>query len=113
LREVSTRVWLDGELWEQLSDRAIAEGVTVRDLVPRLVGQAIAPAPPAPVARAPLVSATSAPAGAPPVESGPPILVLSDVYRCAVCDAVVKVGGLTIHMGKHMKELRAPEAERS
>jgi len=113
LGEISTRIWLDEGLWDEIRSRAIADGVTVRELLPRLVAQALSGAsaraePPVPAPRSAGSSAASAAA-----ESGPPVLVLSDIYRCDVCGAQVKLGGMTIHMGKHMKERQAPEAERS
>lgn len=112
--EVSTRIWLDEGLWDEIRSRAIADGVTVRELLPRLVAQALS----GPSARAePQVPTAPGGAGSPAAgavaESGPPVLVLSDVYRCDVCGAQVKLGGMTIHMGKHAKERQAPETERS
>jgi hypothetical protein len=38
---------------------------------------------------------------------------LADVYRCGVCGAEMRLGGVSNHMGKHKKEREAAEAERS
>lgn len=106
MSELSTRVWLDERLWETVRGRAIAEGTTVRELIPRLVKQGVSPrlvpaVPPAP-------AAVSRPA--PP---GPPVVALSETYRCDECGAEVRLGGLSNHLGKHLKERQAPQAERS
>ncbi len=110
--EISTRVWLDESLWNKIRERAVADDLTVRELIPRLVERALA----APPARA---EPKTEPAVAPPpaaretAEPGLPTIVLSDLYHCDVCGGQVKLGGLTIHMGKHMKERQTAEAERS
>src|SRR5579883_3476631 len=39
--EISTRVWLDERLWEDVRLRAEAEGTTIRELIPVLVGRVI------------------------------------------------------------------------
>lgn len=118
MREVSTRVWLGEKVWTELQNRAAAEGTTVRELIPRLVGRGLTgSAEPAP-AVGPAAPATTQRPGPTPAESaepeaGPPVIVLSSLYRCDVCGGQVKLGGLTIHMGKHMKERQAADAERS
>jgi hypothetical protein len=113
LTELSTRIWLEEGLWNQVSTRAIAEGTTLRELIPKLLGAAVsvqaAPAAPSPGSAAQVERE----AGDSAEDTGPPVIVLSDVYCCAVCGAQVKVGGLTAHMGKHVKERQAVEAERS
>lgn len=113
MSEISTRVWLDEELWQKVRNRAIADGTTVRELIPRLITQILseAPAKGAPPAKARAVEAPI-PVSAPET-SGPPVIELAEVYRCGVCGVDIKVGGLTIHMGKHMKELKAQQAEGS
>lgn len=112
MSEISTRIWLDEQLWHKVRSRAVAEGITVRELLPRLLGQIVTETPPKarPVA---MPKVEVSPVITPVAESGPPTIVLSDIYRCGVCGTEVKVGGLTIHMGKHMKEQRANEGERS
>lgn len=111
--EISTRIWLDDRLWDKARRRAVAEGVTIRDLLPRLVGQALATLqrnaePPA---------AAAAPAAVPgisePALAGPPVVALSEAYRCGLCGAEVRVTALSNHLGKHIKERQALEAERS
>jgi hypothetical protein len=112
LSELSTRVWLDERLWDGLRRRAVAEKVTVRELIPRLVaramgeGPAAAVLPAATVPRAPTAATTQA-------ESDLPVIPLAELYRCAVCEGQVKLGALAMHMNKHMKEQQAPNAERS
>jgi len=113
LSEMSTRIWLDEQVWHKVRSRAVAEGTTVRELIPRLISQVLAELPTkAKPAAAPLVPVAPGAINA-NTESGPPTVPLSDVYRCGVCGGEVKVGGLTIHMGKHVKEQRANGAERS
>jgi hypothetical protein len=113
MSELSTRIWLDERLWAALRQRAIAEGVTIAELIPRLVQQTMTA--PSGVRSQP----AAAPAPAPtPEQSGPdegdlPTAVLSPSYRCAVCGAEVRLGGLSNHLGKHLKERAASEAERS
>ncbi len=113
MSEISTRIWLDEALWHKVRSRAISEGTTIRELVPRLMGQMLGepPASTGPSKMAPPGQAGQEPAA----EAGTslPVVVLSDLYRCGVCGAEVKVGGLTIHMGKHVKEQRANDGERS
>ncbi len=113
MSEISTRVWLDERLWQKVRSRAVADGTTVRELIPRLIAQILSEAPTkgAPPAKARAVEAPI-PVSTPET-SGPPVIELSDVYRCGVCGADVKMGGLTIHMGKHMKELKVQQAEGS
>ncbi len=103
--EVSTRIWLDERLWDHLRTRALAEGVTVRELLPRLVRQAVA-GPVSPTQPAP-------PAVRSPAEAGLPTVVLAEMYRCDVCGAEVRPGGLSNHLGRHLKERQAGAAERS
>ncbi|MBI4318459.1 MAG: hypothetical protein HY675_08215, partial [Chloroflexi bacterium] len=108
MSEVSTRVWLNEELWQKVRDRAIADGTTVRELIPQLIGQSLRE-----------VATKGEPKKTPAVEaptptaaqrsSGPPVIELAEVYRCGVCGTDVKMGGLTIHMGKHMKERQAQQ----
>lgn len=112
MAEMSTRVWVNEKLWDELRSRAIVEGITVRELIPRMLSGALSAAPAATPQAGPIAGAAPAATAAP--EPGPPVVVLSDVYRCDVCGGQVKVGGLTIHMGKHAKERQAAaEEERS
>ncbi|MBV9281229.1 MAG: hypothetical protein JOZ41_14205 [Chloroflexi bacterium] len=114
MSEVSTRIWLDDQLWEAVTNRAVTEGITVRELIPRLVDQSMTVAP-APVGQADAAE----PARTLPLpeiaegEASLPILPLADVYRCAICGAEVRLGGVSNHLGKHKKEREASEAERS
>lgn len=115
LRELSTRIWLDEELWNAIRSRAIAERTTVRALIPHLLGQIVAgqrgvPSVPEILSRPPGTTPPAAPA---PAEAGPPVVVLAEMYRCDICGAEVRLGGLSNHMGKHLKERRAAEAEGS
>jgi hypothetical protein len=116
--EISTRIWLDERLWNEVTDRAVTEGMTVRELIPRLVNRCLA------VASASTWQTGSeagpiAPAGAlpspdsPAAEPGLPVVALSDIYRCGVCGAEVRLGGVSQHMNKHKKERESSEAERS
>jgi len=116
--EISTRIWLDERLWNEVTDRAVTEGMTVRELIPRLVSRCLT------VASAPAWQTGSeagpiAPAGASPsaespaAEPGLPVVALSDVYRCGICGAEVRLGGVSQHMNKHKKEREASEVERS
>lgn len=113
LSEISTRIWLDEALWHKVRSRAISEGTTIRELVPRLIGQMLGESPAS--TRPSTMSPPSYAGQAPAAEAGTslPVVVLSELYRCGVCGAEVKVGGLTIHMGKHVKEQRANDGERS
>ena len=116
--EVSTRVWIDDALWEELRQRALADKTTVRELIPQLLQQGIghtqAAHPGADEAKAALPTpGVVSPGAEPGAETEVPVVELSDVYRCAVCGAQVKLGGLVIHMGKHLKERKAAEEERS
>ncbi|MCL5257411.1 MAG: hypothetical protein M1319_06400 [Chloroflexi bacterium] len=113
MSEISTRVWLSDDLWQKVRKLAIARKTTVREEIPRLIGQALSESPSEPGLPAKAPSIGTSPTVPKQTESGLPIIELHEVYRCAVCGADVKVGGLTMHMGKHMKELRAREAERS
>jgi len=111
--EISTRVWLDERLWDDVRHRAEAEGTTIRELIPALVrlvvtGSPIAEERPAVIAHPP------ADAPAPPLaEPGLPTVALSDVYQCGVCGAQIRLGGLSNHLGRHLKEQQSAEAERS
>ncbi len=116
LSEISTRIWLDEQLWNEVTNRATAEGTTVRELIPQLVSQCLTSSLASQVS--PQMGA-AAPAGAasshlsPPSEPGPPVVVLSAVYRCGVCGAEVRLGGVSNHLGKHLKEQQSSEVERS
>ncbi|MGI8552439.1 MAG: hypothetical protein ACR2PL_16865 [Dehalococcoidia bacterium] len=115
MNELSTRIWLDERLWQTLSGRAIAEGTTVRDLIPKLIDQAVTgatrPAPPASLAQA-AKEAASAMVNLMP-DAGPQTVAPAETYRCAECGAQLRVGGLSIHLSKHVKEQQTQEAERS
>lgn len=117
MSEVSTRVWLDGRLWDKVTRRAVAEGTTVRELIPQLVNQSLA-APAASAQNRPAIVAPP-PADTSPVaaetvaEDGMPVMPLADVYRCSICGAEMRLGGVSNHMGRHKKEREAAEAERS
>lgn len=113
MSEISTRIWLDEKLWQAVRDRAIAEGITARELIPRLLNQALSEA--LTVASHPPTIEASA---GPPIErllteAGPPVVTVADVYRCAACNAEVKAGGIGIHISKHIKERQAQQLERS
>lgn len=120
--EISTRVWLDEQLWDGLRNRAQAEQTTIRELIPDLLGRALsgearqpaAPSspPPLPKPAEPLASAP-APVVTPPAEAGPPVVALSDVYQCGVCGTQIRLGGLSNHLGRHLKEQQSAEGERS
>jgi hypothetical protein len=92
----------------------MTEGTTVRELIPQLVKQSLA-------ASVQTRSATPAPqpAATPSInvetvaEDGMPVMPLADVYRCGICGAEMRLGGVSNHMGKHKKEREAAEAERS
>ena len=113
MSEVSTRIWLDESLWNAIRERALAQGTTVRELLPDVIGQALAGVRPRAEKPAAVAAPVSAAAVVPPSESGPPLAVLADVYQCAVCGMEVKLGGLSQHLGKHRREQEAPIAERS
>ncbi len=94
MSEISTRVWLDEGLWQKVRNRAIADGTTVRELIPRLITQILSQAPTkgAPPGKARAVEVPPPPST--PATSGPPVIELSDVYHCGVCGTDVKVGGM-------------------
>lgn len=118
MSEISTRIWLDERLWNDLRSRAETEGVTVRELIPLLVRQVVSQGPakdavvpqetPSAAARQPALAPSP-----PPAEVGPPIVTLSDVYQCGVCGLQVRLGGLSNHLGRHLKEQQTADAERS
>ncbi|MGH2460150.1 MAG: hypothetical protein ACRDIY_14945 [Chloroflexota bacterium] len=113
MSEISTRVWLDERLWEDVRHRAEAEGTTIRELIPALVRRVVVGSP---VLEERPAVATSPPADAPlapAAEPGVPTVALSDVYQCGVCGAQIRLGGLSNHLGRHLKEQQAAEAERS
>jgi len=95
--EVSFRIWLDDALWETLRRRAVAERVTARDLIPRLLAQTAAGSRPAPAAAAP------ARMGA----TGLPIVPLAEQYECGVCGATLRLGAVSQHVNKHLREHQA------
>ena len=116
MSEISTRIWLDERLWNEVTDRAVTEGMTVREMIPRLVSQCLT------VASAwqtgpeagPIAPTGASPSpDSPAAEPGPPVVALSDVYRCGVCGAEIRLGGVSQHMNKHKKERESSEAERS
>lgn len=116
MSEISTRIWLDERIWDDVRRRAEAEGTTIRELIPLLVGRVLAePAPASTRAQAPPSAAPPAPSLAigPASDSGPPVVALSDVYQCGVCGAQIRLGGLSNHLGRHQKEQQATDAERS
>lgn len=114
MSEVSTRIWLDERLWNEIMDKAMSEGITVRELIPRLVRRSIMGAPTSARQGGPAAEAVSAPStGSASPQQGPPVMALSDVYRCGVCDAEIRLGGVSQHMNKHKKEREASEEERS
>lgn len=95
MSEVSTRVWLDEALWDELRRRAIREGVLVRDLIPRLPAQNAAGA-----------GRTVAPGR--PDDGGPPVAPMAEVYRCGACGAAVNQ-----HINRHHKKAQTAAAVRS
>jgi hypothetical protein len=123
--EVSTRLWFEEPLWDAVSRRAIAEGTTVRELAPRLIEAGLrgaphgspAPATPAaPVPAAPPPPTPSQPASAPEAAlalARPPIVVMSELYTCGVCNAELKLGAVSQHVNRHLKEHLAAQAARS
>ncbi|HVC32074.1 MAG TPA: hypothetical protein VNL16_01035 [Chloroflexota bacterium] len=113
MSDISTRVWLDERLWDGVRNRAEAEGMTIRELIPRLVRHGLNE--PAVMAEPVAVAVpSSTPAlDSPSSEPGPPVVALSDVYQCGVCGAQVRLGGLSNHLGRHLKEQQASDAERS
>jgi hypothetical protein len=108
-----------------VSRRAIAEGTTVRELAPRLIEAGLrgaphgspAPATPAaPVPAAPPPPTPSQPASAPEAAlalARPPIVVMSELYTCGVCNAELKLGAVSQHVNRHLKEHLAAQAARS
>jgi hypothetical protein len=118
VNEISTRIWLDEPLWNAVTDRAITEGVTVRELIPQLVRQCLTASPAAVVAERreagpPASAAAVSLLESADAETGLPIMPLADVYLCSVCGAEVRLGGVSQHMNKHKKERESSEAERS
>lgn len=116
MSEISTRVWLDERLWDNVRRRAEAEGTTIRDLIPLLVGRVLTEPATAAIreqSSPPSSSPSPALAMGPAVESGPPVVALSDVYQCGVCGAQIRLGGLSNHLGRHLKEQQSTDAERS
>jgi hypothetical protein len=128
--EVSTRLWFEEPLWDAVSRRAIAEGTTVRELAPRLIeaglrgaahGSALptTPAAPAPAAApTPLTPTPTPPQPAPATDAAlaldrPPIVVMSELYTCGVCNAELKLGAVSQHVNRHLKEHLAAQAARS
>jgi hypothetical protein len=116
--EISTRIWLDERLWEDLRSQAETEGITVRELIPLLVRQVAGKgvAPEAAVSResasAPARPLTPEPPPL-PTAGGPPIVTLTAEYQCGVCGVQIRMGGLSNHLGRHLKEQQSAEAERS
>jgi hypothetical protein len=113
VNEISTRIWLDERLWDGIRKRAETEGITIRELIPRLVGEVLSEPSPRKEQTASTSPAQTHPAESPLAESGPPIVALSDVYQCGVCGAQIRLGGLSNHLGRHQKEQQAMDAERS
>lgn len=111
MSEISTRIWLDEHLWDGVRSRADAEGTTIRALIPELLAQSLASS----VARAEPVRPPSVEAPPQTLSSpaGPPVVGLSDNYLCGVCGAQIRLGGLSNHLGRHVKEQQAAEGERS
>jgi hypothetical protein len=106
--EISTRVWLDERLRGEVSNQAIAEGMTVRELIPRLVSRSLAPHPASQADRQvslPTPAAVPASDESSTAQPGPPILALADVYRCGVCGAEIRLGGVS--------QLARPSARRA
>ncbi len=113
MSEISTRVWLDERLWEDVRLRAEAEGTTIRELIPVLVGRVIQ-AGAVPEERPVIASRSPAETSpTPSTEPGPPTVTLAEVYQCGVCGAQIRLGGLSNHLGRHLKEQQAAEGERS
>ena len=111
MAEISTRVWLDEDLWETMQRRAVAEGATVRELIPRLLGYVLADL--APAGQAMTVTPRAGPtqectpaAGGP---SGVPVVPLAEAYGCGICGEELRLSRLSAHLGKHLKELQASE----
>ncbi|MHB0875621.1 MAG: hypothetical protein ACYC5O_06225 [Anaerolineae bacterium] len=112
MTDISTRIWLDEGLWEAVRRRAIAEGATVRELIPQLLGCALAQGGPGGQ------TGTAAPPGGPSGEctlaaaasSGTPAVPLAEAYICGVCGEELKLSRLSAHLGKHLKEQQASEA---
>lgn len=114
MSELSTRVWLDERLWDTVRRRAIAEGTTIRDLIPRLVHQSVNPVArvltPTPAPMPAPVTPPASPVATVTADSGPPVMVLAELYRCGECGAEVRLGGVSNHMGRHLKERQAPQS---
>ncbi|MHB8576495.1 MAG: hypothetical protein ACYDCQ_14330 [Dehalococcoidia bacterium] len=115
MSEISTRVWLDERLWDAVRQRALREGATARDVIPQLVGQALsgARAAAAPVpqpATVPLPALAPSPpqalAGGEPAvgTSGFPIVPMAEQYECGVCHATLRLGAVSQHVNRHLKE---------
>ena len=112
MADISTRVWLDEDLWEAVRRRAVTEGVTVRELIPHLLGCALAQSGPGgqagtaalPVGPSGECTDTAAAPG------GPPEVPLAEAYICGVCGEELKLSRLSAHLGKHLKEQQASEA---
>jgi hypothetical protein len=104
---------LEERLWNAVTNRAVTEGTTVRELIPLLVNQSLAAPRTMQNSHPAAVSVSAPPVAAEPGESGLPVMPLADIYRCGVCGAEMRLGGVSNHMGKHKKEREAAEAERS
>lgn len=115
MSEVSTRIWLDERVWNEVASRAVLERTTVRELLPQLVSQSLggAATPVSEGDRQAVPSSSGSSAQAQTSEAGLPVIPLSDAYCCGVCEAEVRLGGVSNHLGKHKKEREASEAERS
>ena len=115
LSEVSTRLWFEEGLWNALSRRAIAEHITIRELAPRLVNEALRGA--TRPAAAPHPQPVQAPLPPAPVASdaaaGPPVVPMAETYICGVCGAEIKLGAVSQHINRHLKEQQAAQAARS
>jgi hypothetical protein len=109
-----------------VSRRAIAEGTTVRELAPRLIEAGLrgaahgSPAPATPAAPTPAAPPTPVPfpstdndESAAPAVDRPPVVVMSELYTCGVCNAELKLGAVSQHMNLHLKEHLAAQAARS
>ena len=113
MSEISTRIWLEERLWDAVTNLAIREGTTVRELLPRLISRSLTE-PYAGSGQPTFHLEESGPsAPGPAAEPGPPVAVLAEVYRCNECGAQIKLAGLSAHLGKHLRERQASEAERS
>lgn len=113
MSEISTRIWVDERLWDQLRSRAQAEGTTVRELIPLLVHQAVVSTPVRPEVVPPATAASREPSPPAASDSTIPVVPLSETYQCGICGAQVRLGGLSNHLGRHLKEQQASDTERS